>query len=293
MVALTRLLGTAILALAFSGSACRQTEGPPSVRAVVAASIFPIFDIVRRVAGDTVRVALVLPPGQMDHGFDPRPHDLARLSGVELGFGVGLGLDPWNERVLAASTDGRARVIELGPALDPRSFPAGGQDPHFFLDPERMAKGALLVAEALAVRDPAGERGYHARGRQVAAELRALDAELRARAERFTKRAFVTFHGSFFYFAERYRLTVVAVVEPLPGREPKPRDVADVLRAIREGEAAALFSEPQLDPRPARVVAAESGLPLFELDPIGGGPGAETYEALMRRNIAVLEEALR
>ena len=69
--------------------------------------------------------------------------------------------------------------------------------------------------------------------------------------------------------------------------------MADVLRAIREGEAAALFSEPQLDPRPARVVAAESGLPLFELDPIGGGPGAETYEALMRRNIAVLEEALR
>ena len=289
----TRALVTAILALGLSGPACHSTEGPPPARAVIAASIFPIYDIVRRVAGDAARVALVLPPGHMDHGFDPRPHDLARLSGVELAFGVGLGLDPWHERVLAASTDGRARVVELGPALGPRPFPPGGLDPHFFLDPERMARGAILVAEALASRDPAAASGYRARGAQVAAELRALDADLRVRAARFKKRGIVTFHGSFFYFAERYGLTVVAVVEPLPGREPKSRDVADVLRAIRESGAAALFSEPQLDPRPARVIAAESGLPLFELDPIGGGPGAETYEALMRRNVAVLEEALR
>ena len=66
-----------------------------------------------------------------------------------------------------------------------------------------------------------------------------------------------------------------------------------MLRKVRESGAAALFTEPQLDPRPARVLAAESGLPLFELDPIGGGPGAETYEAFMRKNMAVLEEALR
>ena len=212
---------------------------------------------------------------------------------MELAFGVGLGLDPWLRRVLASSTDGRARVVDLGPGLDPRPFPAGGLDPHFFLDPERMARGAVFVAEALAARDPAAEGGYRARGAQVAAELRALDADLRRRAVRFRKRAIVTFHGSFFYFAERYGLTVVAVVEPLPGREPSPRDLAEVLRAARESRAAALFSEPQLDPRPARVIAAESGLPLFELDPIGGGSGAETYEALMRKNAAVLEEALR
>lgn len=273
---------------------CRGTEGPAPARPVVAASIFPLYDVVRRVSGERAAVALVLPPGRMDHGFDPRPQDLVRLSGVEIAFGVGLGLDPWLQRVVAASTNGRARVLELGPDLDPRPLPAGGPlDPHLFLDPERMARGAGLVAEALAARDPRGRDGYSARGAQVAGELRALDEDLRGRASRWKKRTIVTFHGSFFYFAERYGLRVAAVVEPLPGREPTPRYVADVLRAIRESGAAALFSEPQLDPRPARVIAAESGLPLFELDPIGGGPGAETYEALLRKNAAILEEALR
>ena len=41
------------------------------------------------------------------------------------------------------------------------------------------------------------------------------------------------------------------------------------------------------------MIAEESGLPVYELDPVGGGPGAESYEALLRKNAAVLDEALR
>jgi ABC-type Zn uptake system ZnuABC Zn-binding protein ZnuA len=69
--------------------------------------------------------------------------------------------------------------------------------------------------------------------------------------------------------------------------------VARVVEAIRTSGAAALFTEPQLDPSPARVLARETGLPLFELDPVGGGPDAQSYEALLRKNAGVLDEALR
>ena len=270
----------------------------------MAASIFPVYDVVRRVAGDRAAVELVLPPGQTDHGFEPRPRDLVRLAGVELAFAVGLGLDPWAGRVLAAATDDRARVVELGPRLDPRPRrnggaphgdepPPGPLDPHVFLDPERMARAAGLVALALAERDPSGRDGYEARASTVAAALRALDQELRERSSRWRGHAIVTFHGSFDYFAEAYGLTVAAVVEPVPGREPTPREVARLLTIARERSVKAFFSEPQLDPRPARLLASEAGVPLYELDPVGGGPGAQSLEALLRRNAAVLDEAMR
>jgi ABC-type Zn uptake system ZnuABC Zn-binding protein ZnuA len=268
--------------------------------------------VVQRVAGPAVEVALVLPAGQMDHGYEPRPQEVARLAGVELAFGVGLGLDPWLPRVLAAATDGRARVVDLGPAMDPRPVPAhvlelveggppdpdhdlgeGALDPHVFLDPRRMAKGAIAAADALAAWDPAGAPGYEVRGQQVAERLFALDAEIRARLAPLPRRTLVTFHGSFFYFAEAYGLRVAAVVELLPGREPSPRYLARVVETVRRSGAAAVFTEPQLDPAPARVLAAEAGLPLHELDPVGGGPEAATYEALLLRNVAALEAALR
>jgi zinc transport system substrate-binding protein/manganese/iron transport system substrate-binding protein len=296
----------------------------------VAASIFPLYDIARRVAGPQASVALVLPAGQMDHTFEPRPQDLVRLARVELAFGVGLGLDPWLRRIVDAATDGRARVEEIGLVLDPRPLPdhvlalvgepssgpgddagprdaraalvpsrpargapGGPLDPHVHLDPVRMARAVTLIGEALAARDPAGTVGYRARAIEVRRQIEALDAELRARSRAWTRRTIVTFHGSFFYFAEAYGLTVAAVVEPLPGREPNARYVASVVEAIRKSGAAAIFTEPQLDPAPARLIASETGLPLFELDPVGGGPGALSYEALLRKNMAVLDEALR
>jgi ABC-type Zn uptake system ZnuABC Zn-binding protein ZnuA len=298
---LVALLVTASLA------SCRPAVGPAGEkRPAVAASVFPLYDLVRRVAGAGTPVGLVLPPGHLDHTFDPRPRELSHLSDVELAFGVGLGLDPWLGRVLDTATDGRARVMELAPALDPRPIPShllelapgeggarGPLDPHVVLDPVRMSRATSLVAAALASRDPAGAEGYRERASKVAYELRALDEELRERSRRWTRRTIVIFHGSFLYFADRYGLEVAAVVEPLPGREPTPRHVARVLEAIRATRAAALFSEPQLDPQPARVIAEESGLPLFVLDPVGGGPDTPTYEALHRKNVAVLDEALR
>ena len=300
-----------VAALLLGAAACTSRSALPTTPAV-AASIFPLYDIARRVAGPQAAVALVLPAGRMDHSFEPRPQDLVRLARVELAFGMGLGLDPWLRRVLDAATDGRARVEEIGPRLDPRPVPEhvlalvegepessapvapeGPLDPHLHLDPLRMARAATLIAEALAARDPAGTVGYRARAMEVGKQIEALDAELRTRAQGWKRRTIVTFHGSFFYFAQAYGLTVAAVVEPLPGREPSPRYVARVVAAIRKSGAAAIFTEPQLAPGPARLIAGETGLPLFELDPVGGGPGALSYEALLRKNAAVLDEALR
>jgi ABC-type Zn uptake system ZnuABC Zn-binding protein ZnuA len=69
--------------------------------------------------------------------------------------------------------------------------------------------------------------------------------------------------------------------------------VARLIAIARARSVRALFSEPQLDPRPARLLAAEAGLPLYVLDPVGGGPGAQSLEALLLKNAAVLDEALR
>jgi zinc transport system substrate-binding protein len=107
------------------------------------------------------------------------------------------------------------------------------------------------------------------------------------------KRSIVTFHGSWSYFAQRYGLIVAAVVEPFPGQEPTPSYVRDVVQTIKAKHVAALFSEPQLSRRAAEVIAQEADVPLFELDPIGGTPGRDSYEALLRYNADVLEKALR
>jgi len=274
-------------------------RGEPD-RRCVAASIFPLYDITRRVAGERLRVELVLPAGQTAHYYDPTPKDVARLVDASLIFGVGLGLDAWLTPIVKRAGSGRGRVFELGPLVDPMLTPAGASrnpaaarvDPHFWLDPVRMLQVVDLVVESCRNLDPEGAPGYAARGGELKASLRQLHVDLLRRSEAWRGRRIVTFHGSLNYFAERYGPEVAAVVEPVPGREPTAREIADLVAMLRQGNVAALFSEPQFDPRAADVIAREAGLPVFVVDPIGGAPATDRYEKLLMQVAAALDRAI-
>ena len=355
----------ALLVLAFGVApsvlpACGSSASE-STRPKVAVSIFPLYDIARRVAGDQLEVVLVLPVGRSEHSYRPTPREIARLSGTRLAVGVGLQMDTWLTQVVRNASDTEVEVLELAPQLRPRHMSArevginevhddhdadsdhheeadggaahhdeghegeghdgeahedadhhddegpataeaheehhehqhGGLDPHFWLDPVRMIDAVDLLVAAFTRLEPAGAEGFRSRGEDVKRALRALDERLRTERATFTRNTIITFHGSFGYFAERYDLRIAAVVEPSPGREPTARYLTEVLAVIAETHPAALFSEPQLDPRPAQVIAHDARLPLFELDPVGGTTGVETYETLLLHNGSVLARALR
>jgi zinc transport system substrate-binding protein len=303
---------------AMAGSALHCKPRGASGKPLVAASIFPLFDLARRIAGDRLEVVLVLPAGRSEHSYDPSPREMARIARARLALSVGLGLDEWLARIVRNAGGDGVRVIEVGPGAQPRAMTHeevgeeaadeardamgdGGEeehhhgptDPHVWLDPTRMIRVAAMIAVAFTQLDPQGAVGFEARRAQIERELTVLDAEIASRARAWTRKTIVTFHGSMGYFAARYGLTIAAVIEPFPGREPTARYLADVLAAVRTSRAAALFSEPQLDRHPAQVIADQSGVPLFEVDPVGGTPGRDTYERLMRANTDAFERALR
>lgn len=306
------------LAATVSASGCTRRNNA-GAKPRVAVSIFPLYDAARRVAGDRLDVVLVLPPGRSEHSYDPTPREMARLSGSKIALSVGLGMDEWLSRIVRNTGDD-VRVVELAPSLEPRDMSHdevgeeaadeardalsdggaaeeehhhGPKDPHFWLDPSRMARAAALMAREFARIDPQGAPEFERRRAQFEQEMTALDAQIRARSERWTRRTIVTFHGSMGYYAARYRLNIAAVIEPFPGREPTARYVSDVLAAITRTHAAALFSEPQLDRHPAQVIADQSHVPLHEVDPVGGTPGRDTYERLLVSNTDTFERALR
>ncbi|HUQ00960.1 MAG TPA: metal ABC transporter substrate-binding protein [Kofleriaceae bacterium] len=314
----------AVVLVAGFGFACKPKGGGGKPK--VAVSIFPLHDITKRIAGDRLDVVLVLPPGKSEHGYDPTPKEIARLEGTKLGIAVGLDMDGWVENIMK-SAGGSPRMVHVGekvPTIPIDVEPVGEEegeehheesehheeegghheeehhhagkgspDPHFWLDPQRMSAAVDVIAGELTTLDPAGKDAFARNAAAVKASLAKLDGAIDARAKAWSKKTIVTFHGSMSYYAARYGLRIAAVVEPLAGKEPTPQYVAEVLAAIQRGQAAALFSEPQLDRRPAEVIATEGKIPLGELDPVGGAPGRDSYEALLTWNTDQLEKLLK
>jgi zinc transport system substrate-binding protein len=230
---------------------------------------------------------------------------------------VGLDLDTWTDKIVKSAASDSTPFLALGPLADPVAMTEhlgeeeaeeghkhgdkdddhhheeGGKDPHYWLDPVRVAKTVDAQVEAFAKLAPDDAAGLKSRGDELKKALEKLHGDIEARAKTWSKKSIVTFHGSFGYYAARYGLTIAAVVEPFPGKEPTPKYVNVVLKAIEAKKPAALFSEPQLDKRPAQVIAEQAKLPLFELDPVGGGGALDSYEKLLLANTETLEKALK
>ena len=325
-----------VLALAISIAGCQSCQKTPGAneRLRVVVSIFPIYDLVRRVAGPDADVTLLLQPGHNEHHFDPTPKDVEHAAQAKLGVMVGLGLDPWLEKLLKDASP-NARLLKVGdrvPTLTIKDDPIGADDhdeddhdhdavpadggkaaghhdheeehdhhdhekgapdPHCWLDPQRAQLIVRAVAEELGKVDSKNTLAYRSRATEVDKSLVDLDREAEERLKKLTKKGFVTFHGSFGYFAERYKLNILAVIEPYPGSQPTGEYVAKVLAAIKDRKVPALYSEPQLDARPAKVLADEAKIPLGVLDPVGGGKDTDSYEKMIRFDVAALEQYLK
>lgn len=311
-----KLAFVTLLALAVSITGCQSCQ-KKSERLRVVVSIFPIYDLVRRVAGPDADVTLLLQPGHNEHHFDPTPRDVELAAQARLGVMVGLGLDPWMEKLLHDAAPS-ARVLKVGdrvPTLTIKDDPIGAEDhdedehehghehehehekgapdPHVWLDPQRAQLIVRAVAEELGKVDSPNTLAYRQRATELDKTLVDVDREAEERLKKLTKKGFVTFHGSFGYFAERYKLNILAVIEPFPGSQPTGEYVTKVLAAIKEKKVPALYSEPQLDPRPAKVLADEAKIPLGVLDPVGGGKDADSYEKMIRFDVAALEQYLK
>jgi len=106
------VLAFALLAALPGCSSCKG-GATASTRPKVAVSIFPIYDLTRRIAGPDADAVLLLPPGKSEHHFDPTPRQVEEVASAKLGVMVGLGLDPWMDRLLKDAAPS-ARVLKVG-----------------------------------------------------------------------------------------------------------------------------------------------------------------------------------
>ena len=283
-----------VLALALLGVAFAQQPK-------VVSTIHPYFDLARQIGGELIQASRLLPIGVSPHSFDPSPRDVMGVADADLIISNGgVGLDDWVQRLIDASGT-RATELVIMDSIDFMPLGVSGTarsngefvNTHIWLDVTIGMGAAEAIRDALVQIDPANADTYDERTEVLLADLAALDRELMELLEPVQGEPFVPYHDAWPYFAERYGLNLVIELEPFPGREPSPEYIVRALQLIQASGTRAIFSERQLSSRPAEVVAAEAGLPVFELDPEGGGISeVESYQDLLRYNAGVLLEAL-
>ena len=92
-----------ILAAGLWGCSPRMPEGDSGAgddRLVVATTLFPYYDFVRQVAGDRVKLELVVPAGMDSHSFEPTPADVIKIQESDVFIYNGGHMEHWVEEIL-------------------------------------------------------------------------------------------------------------------------------------------------------------------------------------------------
>ncbi len=266
--------------------------------------------LVEAVGGDRVRVEALASPLPDPHAVDVKPGQLVKLKAAALLVWIGLDHEPWLWRVLQSLNDPRfargspnyldtSKGIQLLQAETPRvrtdrgAHLHGFGNTHYWLDPENARPITKAILDALARLAPADRPYFEASRKRFLEQLDTRLARWVQAIAPYRSTRVVVVHETWPYFAQRFGLVVVGVVEPTPGVPPSPSYLAELTQRMREARVRLLLAEPYSNASVVRQVAARSGARAVTLIPsVAGDPEARDYLALFDLNIKRLTQAL-
>ncbi len=255
-----------------------------------------LTDFARVLSGDRAQIYDIVKANVDPHDYEPTPADLEAVRAADLIVKNGVDLERWLDRTLE-SAGSKARVVDASAGVVLR-----GRDPHIWADPTRAATMVATVAAAMTAADPDNAATYETARRSYAAELDALDAEIRTQIDSLPNKKLVTNHDAFGYYVERSGLDFVGSVIPSfdTQAELSSRELSALVARIKEQGVRAVFSEGSLPPKTAETVAREAGVRVVAgSDALYGdslgppGSDGDTYLKMMRHNILAVVDNLR
>lgn len=287
----------------------------------VVTTIFPQYDFVRAIAGNTgaVNLTMLLKPGAETHSYEPTPQDIISIRNADLFIYVGGESDAWVEDILSSMTDSAVKTLKLmdmvptvaeetvegmqsGEKVQPMATDGAAVpelDEHVWTSPVNAIAMVNVLCKEMSALDVAHADAFRANADAYITKLQGLDDGFREVVNTAKRTEFI--FGDRFalrYFAAEYGITYYAA---FPGcsteTEPSAQTVAFLINKVREdGVPVVLYPELSTH-KVADAISEETGVPThifyachnLTADEFAAG---KTYVDFMTDNLATLKVAL-
>jgi len=254
----------------------------------VLVSVAPYKLFVEKIAGDTVKVELMVPAGASSHTYEPTPKQTLAASHADIWFQIGESFEPRATRALK-SYHPEMDIVDLRKGINLIVSKEGDEgcchcchhahdsciDPHFWLSPREVKIQAATIADALIERYPQHRRQYEDGLKELTQELEGLDREITDILAPLKNRIIMVSHPAYAYFCRDYQIKQLSI--EFEGKDPTPQQLTRVLKQAQESHIKSIFIQMQYNNKGARLIAKEIGAEVVTLDPY-----AEQYFASLR-----------
>ena len=311
LVALTGLLISC-------GDTQDSTVAPDASRLTVAASFYPIAEIVQRVGGDDVQLLALTAPGVEPHDSELSAKQLEELTTADIVFYIGGGFQPDLEKAIA-SLPATTVAIDLLKSVDlitseekekddhgddhaeeesdGHDHGHSDTDPHVWLDPANMAKMSATVSQEIAKVQTSLTSGLTERQTEYANELNELGTLIDTTFATCDRKELVTAHDAFTYFTTRANLVAIPISGIDPENEPSAKELEATAQVAQDSKVTTVFFEEILPKAFADTVAKAIGASIDSISAVETISQSDlddgaTYSSIMKSNITKISAAL-
>lgn len=242
---------------------------------LVLVSIAPYRPFVKAIAGESVDVMVIVPPGSSSHTFEPTPKQMIAASHADLWFSIGESFEDKFSKV-ASKYSKKMEVVNLREGvelikIDPTtshyhcSCQKNFEDIHFWLSPKEVMTQVKTIASALSKKYPENAELYKNNLMDFLKEVEVLDMEIKSLLKDcFGKILFVS-HPAYAYFARDYGLIQLSV--EVEGKDPTSRQLTDLIKKVENANVKIVFIQPQYSNKGAYLIAKQLNASVVSIDP--------------------------
>ena len=262
----------------------------PAAATNVVASIKPVELLVKAVAGDSVEVSTLVPPGSSPHNYSMKPSQRRALEQADVIFWVGPDMETFLNRLLGGKEFAGRAVAFLESEGDESDHDehhdehdhhghdheseahhhdhGDGEDPHIWVDPMLALDMAKDIRDALAELEGANPEQLNANLERFQTELLNKEQSIRASFAGLDNVSLFAYHDAFTRYAEHYGLTLEGVLTLNPELSPGARHIADVQAKLEAANHPCLLTEPQFNRQWWRSITEGLNVTFSTWDPL-------------------------
>ena len=247
----------------------------------VVTTIYPLYFITKKIAGDAVTVKRLIKPGSEIHSFSPTPAEMVALDRSDLLITLGKELEPWTEKLSAATN---VRVLSLEEGLNlidadeehhaehPEHHHHDTINPHVWLDFDNDIKMTEQIATELASLYPDKSAVFKKNAAKLRRDFEKLAEAYSQGLKQCNKKTILVGHDAFAYLERNYHFTSESIMGIFAHSRPNAAKIAALSEMIKEKNLHYLFTDPIESSKSASQLAEDMNLTLEPLYTLGNIP---------------------
>ena len=237
--------------------------------------------LTKALGGNKIQVSSATSAMQDPHHIQARPSLIAKMRRADLLVCTGADLETgWLPLLLRKSGNAQVQVGQTGhfmaadyvnllekPTVLDRSLGDIHADgnPHFHLDPERIALVSVALVDKLAMIDPTNQAYYQKSLAAFTQQWQQAIQQWKQRSEPLRDKPIVVSHNNWIYLSTWLGLKQVATLEPKPGIPASSSHLGKLLSTLKQEPADMLLYASYQSDKSARWLTSKTAIPAIAL----------------------------